>query len=112
LLDKIRYYFSLERPVLGGRDAGVERQLILFTGVAAGSVGQWLFAGFQNNSFPLGGLVVGLIASIVTFPAIFYNAGLNQAEMNFVKWCTAFQSGFFWPALLEQVGKGFQGTGS
>jgi len=87
--------------------SGVERQLILFTGVVAGSIGQWLFAGIQSGHFALAGLVLGLIASVVTFPAIFYNAGLNKVDVNFVKWCVAFQNGFFWPALLAQVGKGF-----
>lgn len=101
----IRSYFSLERPVLG--HSGVERQLILFTGVAAGSIGQWVFAGIQSNSFALSTLVLGLIASIVIFPAIFQNAGLNKVEVNFVKWCVAFQNGFFWPALLAQIGKSF-----
>ena len=87
--------------------SGVERQLILFTGVVAGSIGQWLFAGVQSGHFTPAGLVLGLIASVVTFPAIFYNAGLNKVDVNFVKWCVAFQNGFFWPALLAQVGKSF-----
>lgn len=87
--------------------SGVERQLILFTGVVAGSIGQWLFAGVQSGHFTPAGLVLGLIASVVTFPAIFYNAGLNEVDVNFIKWCVAFQNGFFWPALLAQVGKSF-----
>lgn len=105
MLDSLWNYFSLARPILGR--GSVERQLILFTGVVAGSIGQWLFAAIQNDHFAPAGLLLGLIASIVTFPAIFYNAGLDKVEVTFVKWCVAFQNGFFWPALLEQVGKGF-----
>ena len=105
MLNAIRSYFLMERPVLGG----VDRQMVLLTGVIAGSIGQWLFAGLQENSFPAGRLVLGLIASIVTFPSIWQNAGLKQVKVNLVKWCVAFQSGFFWPALLEQVAKGKSG---
>jgi hypothetical protein len=107
LLSAIRSYFSLERPVLGG--SGVDRQVVLFTGVIAGSVGQWVFTGLQEHNFPATRLALGLIASIVTFPAIFQKAGLNQVKVSLVKWCVAFQSGFFWPALLDQVAKGKPG---
>ena len=101
----IRSYFALERPVMGG----VESQLVLFSGVVLGSVGQWAFAGLQNGHFPPVQLFLGLIASLVTFPAIWQNAGLSNVKVNFVKWCVAFQNGFFWPALMAQVGKAFTG---
>jgi len=101
LLNKIVHWFSLERPALGA--AGVKREIILFTGVVAGTIGQWLFAALGNGKFVWQALVLGFIASIVTFPVIFYNAGLNKTKMTFVKWCVAFQNGFFWPTLLEQV---------
>jgi type IV secretory pathway TrbD component len=105
LLNRIKHWFSLERPVLGG---GVDRQIVLFTGVVAGTIGQWLFdAASHNWNFVWAGLFLGLIASFVTFPVIYYNAGLDKTEVTFVKWCAAFQNGFFWPALLEQVGRGF-----
>jgi uncharacterized membrane protein YiaA len=82
--------------------------MILFTGVLAGTVGQWVFAAVQSgNGFRLAALVLGLIASVVTFPTIYYNAGLDKVKVSFVKWCVAFQNGFFWPAIIEQVGKGF-----
>jgi hypothetical protein len=106
LLNAFVRYFSLERPVMGG--AGVERQLVLFTGVVAGAVGQWLFTAFRTGNFAPAGLILGLIASIVTFPAIYYNSGLDKTKVTFVKWCVAFQNGFFWPSLLEQVGRSFQ----
>ncbi len=105
-------YFSLERTdpvVLGHKD--VKRELILFTGVLAGSVGYWLFDIVQTGKFAWGGLILGIIASFVTFPTIYYNAGLDKApakaSMSFVKWCVAFQNGFFWPSLIHQVSKGF-----
>jgi hypothetical protein len=106
LLNKIIYWFSLESAVLGKK--GTKRQIVLFTGVVAGTVGQWLFAALGNGKFAWQGLVLGFIASVVTFPVIFYNAGLNKGGDLFIKWCVAFQNGFFWPTLLEQVGKGFQ----
>lgn len=105
MLKGLRSYFLLERPVMGG-SKGVDRQVVLFTGVVAGSVGQWVFAGLEDRNFPVSRLALGLIASIVTFPTIFQKAGLNQVKVTLVKWCVAFQSGFFWPALLDQVAKG------
>ena len=47
---------------------------------------------------------MGVIASIVNIPMIYHNAGLDKVEVNFVKWCVAFQNGYFWP-VLEQIGK-------
>jgi hypothetical protein len=105
-MNKIIHWFSLERPVLG-KD-GVKSEIILFTGVVVGTVGQWLFTALGDGKFRWQGLVLGFIASIVTFPVIFYQAGLNKTKFSFVKWCVAFQNGFFWPTLLEQVGKTFQ----
>ncbi|HMG73533.1 MAG TPA: hypothetical protein VK582_08530 [Pyrinomonadaceae bacterium] len=104
MVNKIVHWFSLERPKQGG----VTRDVILFTGVVAGTVGQWAFASVQVGKFGWHGLVLGLIASIVTFPVIYYNAGLNQNKLSFVKWCVAFQNGFFWPAILGQIAKGFK----
>lgn len=104
MLNVLRNYFSLEAPVFGGKGgAGVKSQFILFTGVAAGSIGQWAFSGLRNGHFVTADLLVGLIASIVIFPTIFQKAGLNKVKVNFVKWCVAFQNGFFWPALLQQI---------
>ena len=104
MLNAIRSYFLLEKPVLGG--GGVKSEGVLFIGVLAGSVGQWLFTALQQHSFPANRLVLGLIASIVTFPAIFQKGGMKEAaEVTLVQWCVAFQNGFFWPALLDQVSK-------
>jgi len=88
--------------------SGVKHEVGLFTGVVAGAVGQWLFAATNSGRFAWQGLVLGLIASIVTFPVIYNSAGLKNSNFTFVKWCVAFQSGFFWPALLDQVGRGFK----
>jgi hypothetical protein len=87
---------------------GVDSQVVLFTGVVAGSVGQWVFDAFQSTHFAPASLFLGLIASVVTFPAIWHNSGFKQEKVTFVKWCVAFQNGFFWPALLHQVGQSFK----
>ena len=100
---QIVHYFLLERAVLG--KSGVQSQVILFTGVLAGTIGRWLFLLLEQGSINLAGLGLGVIASIVTFPMIYHNAGLDKVEVNFVKWCVAFQNGYFWPVLLEQIGK-------
>jgi|GEM_PF-5488744 len=106
-MNKIIHWFSLERAVMG--PGGVKSEVILFTGVVVGTVGQWLFTALgPDGKFRWQGLVLGFIASIVTFPVIFYQAGLNKTKLSFVKWCVAVQNGFFWPTLLEQVGKTFQ----
>jgi hypothetical protein len=89
---------------LGGA-AGVVSELFLFSGVAAGTIGRWLISLLDQESFSWTGLLAGLVAAIVTFPAIYANAGLNRSDKTFVKWCVAFQNGYFWPVLLEQVGK-------
>jgi hypothetical protein len=102
LLEAVKRYFALERPVLGA--TGIEMQLVLYTGVLAGSIGRWAFK-FVENDATYSSLAMGAIASVVIFPTIYYSAGLDKLEANFVKWCVAFQNGFFWPTLLEQVGK-------
>ena len=104
-MGKLISYFSLERPVFGG--SGVERDAILFTGVVAGTLGRWLFNTLQTGNMAWPQLVLGVIASFVTFPTIYYTADLNGSKPNFVKWCVAFQNGYFWPALMEQVGRSF-----
>ena len=104
MLEAVRRYFALERPVMGAA-SGVQMQLILYTGVLAGSIGRWGFKLVEDGTATYGGLAMGAIASVVIFPTIYYSAGLDKLEVNFVKWCVAFQNGFFWPALLEQVGK-------
>jgi hypothetical protein len=95
----------LARPVLG--TGGVESQLILFTGVIAGSVGQWIFTWIQDGELEVKRLIAGLIASVVVFPLIFRKAGLIKEKMNFTKWCVAFQNGFFWPVVFGQVAKAY-----
>jgi hypothetical protein len=103
LLKRLVAYYGLERAVMG--NGGVKRELILYSGVAAGTVGRWLFDLVSGGSFEIKGLVLGLIASVVTFPFIYYNAGMDKAKANFVKWCVAFQNGFFWAVLLAGVTK-------
>jgi hypothetical protein len=110
LANKIVRYFSLERAVLGG--GGIKHEIGLFTGVLAGAIGQWVFSATQSGKFAWPGLVAGLIASIVTFPLIYDKAGLKESAFTFVKWCVAFQNGFFWPALIQQVGQGFKAPGT
>jgi hypothetical protein len=40
-------------------------------------------------------LILGVIASFVTFPTIYYTADLSQSKPNLIKWCVAFQNGYF-----------------
>jgi hypothetical protein len=108
LLDQIIGYFSLERPRFGA--AGVIREIFLFTGVLAGVVGQAIITELPTGNLVWTSFIPGLIAAFVTYPAIYYNAGLNKSNMSFVKWCVAFQNGYFWPALLDQLGKSFQSS--
>jgi hypothetical protein len=35
-------------------------------------------------------LILGVIASFVTFPTIYYTADLSQSKPNLIKWCVAF----------------------
>lgn len=104
MLEAVRRYFALETPV-AGRGSGLDRQLVLYTGVLAGSVGKWAFKMMETGTVNFSGLAMGAIASIVIFPTIYYSAGLDKIKVNFMKWCVAFQNGFFWPTLLEQIGK-------
>lgn len=106
MLNKIIHYFSLQRSQLGDNE-GVKRELILFSGVLLGTVGHWIFNMLQNNQFAWPGLILGLIAGVVVFPTIYYQAELKRSKVTFVKWCVAFQNGFFWPALFELVGQSF-----
>jgi hypothetical protein len=108
LLDQVVGYFSLERPRFGA--AGVIREIFLFTGVLAGVAGQLIITALPTGNFAWTNFIPGLIAAFVTYPAIYYNAGLNKSNVSFVKWCVAFQNGYFWPALLEQVARGFQSS--
>jgi hypothetical protein len=101
LLEPVVRYFDIRRPVLGGTAS----EFFLFSGVAAGTVGRWVLSVFDSGPVNWQALVAGLVASIVTFPTIYTNAGLKDADKTFVKWCVAFQNGYFWPVVLEQVGK-------
>jgi hypothetical protein len=108
LLDQVKAYFSLERPRFGA--VGVIREIFLFTGVLAGVIGQSIITALPTGNFVWTSIVPGLIAAFVTYPAIYYNAGLNKSNVSFVKWCVAFQNGYFWPALLDQVGRTYQSS--
>jgi hypothetical protein len=94
LLKAIRTYFALERPEFGGR-AAVISEFFLFSGVVAGTVGRWLISVLEQEALNWKGLIVGLIAAVITFPAIYDKVGMKRSDQTFVKWCVAF----------EQVGK-------
>ncbi|MBV8356597.1 MAG: hypothetical protein JO189_01470 [Deltaproteobacteria bacterium] len=101
MLNKLLSYFALERPVFGG--AGIKRELVLYSGVVIGTVGHWLFQWSTSSRGGIGTLAAGIVASVVIFPTIYYAAGLDKIPANFVKWCVAFQNGFFWQTIIEQV---------
>ena len=105
MLKRIGEYFALERPVQGA--SGVKNEIGLFTGVIAGSLCRWGLHYVQTGQPDYAGLLIGLIAGIVTFPEIYRRAGMKKSEGSLVKWCVAFQGGFFWPALFDTVSQSF-----
>ena len=108
-----RDYFSLwtDSPVLGGSGVGRIRQPLFFSGVLLGALGQAVFDYYrEGKTLGVGELVIAIIASLVTFPWVYYRAGLNRvAQMSFAKWCVSFQYGFFWPVILKVIEKALGG---
>lgn len=104
--NRIIHWFSLERPIQGG----VAHDVVLFGAVVAGTVGHWLVESLSGGGFTWKPLIIGFVAAFVTFPAAYYYAGLNKGKLSVVKFCVAFQNGFFWPSLLEQVAGGFKAS--
>jgi hypothetical protein len=109
LPNQIIQYFTLERPAFG--KAGVISDAILFTGVLAGVIGQVAIAALTSGHLEWVTLITGLITSFAIYPAIYHNAGLNQSNKTFVRWCVAFQNGYFWPTLFAQVAQGYNTAG-
>ena len=99
-------YFSLLStvPAAGGAGTLQRRQIILYLGVLAGALSSvvydFLSSGSSFNNYAP--FFLALIASVVTFPAIYKTAGLNRGRITWAKWATAFQNGFFWSIIMDQ----------
>jgi hypothetical protein len=113
---KIKEYFSLltDVPAFSARkivtsDEGTIRkaQPIFFIGVLLGSLAKVTYDHFMAGApFHWGQLVGAAIGSIVSFPAIYNAAGLKRrGDMSFAKWCVAFQHGFFWQVVMQEIGR-------
>lgn len=103
-------YFSLwaDIPVAGARGIGKVRQIVLYVGVLAGIGGKLVYDHFASDQFiTIPSIILSIIISIVIFPKIYYDAGLNKGDLNFVKWCVAFQNGYFWTAIFDAVSQSF-----
>ena len=99
-------YFSLrtQMAVLGGAGAVFKKELKLYAGVAMGTMARPIYDALINST-PIGWPIVGagLIASVIVFPAVYANGGMNRGSLTLAKWCVAFQNGFFWQALMETI---------
>lgn len=110
MLSAIKSYFLLENTQFGG-PGGVKRELVLYTGVLVGVVVQWLLEASGRSHYSASALLAGIVASVIIFPTIWEKAGLKSRPVSFVKWCVAFQNGYFWPALFGQIAKQYAGNG-
>jgi hypothetical protein len=113
---KISDYFSLwtDVPAFSAKKAAApaegtlkRRQPILFLGVLLGALAKVVYDHFMSGAaFDWKQLVPAAIASVVSFPALYSAAGLKRrGDLTFAKWCVAFQHGFFWQSVIEQIGK-------
>lgn len=92
-------YFSLWTvvPAMGGSGTVKFRQVKLYVGVLFGALSKVVYDYLVGDgSIDYGAFLIAAIASIVVFPHIYYQSGLNKGHLTFAKWCLAFQSGFFW----------------
>ena len=71
----------------------------------AGSLSKVVYDAFstEGTAITLAALLVAAIASIVTFPQIYNQAGLNRGPLTFMKWTVAFQNGFFWSVIMGEI---------
>jgi hypothetical protein len=108
-MEKLAAYFSLwtDSPAYGSSTGVVKiRQPFFFLGVLIGAMAHPVFDYYRDGSgMEAGQLIVAVIASLVTFPWVYYQAGLDRATMSFAKWCVAFQYGFFWPVIFKVIEK-------
>jgi hypothetical protein len=89
---------------MGGKGFENRRQLVLYVGVLLGALAKIAFDHFSGGETAVLTMTIpALIASIVIFPYVYYKGGLDQGDLNFGKWAIAFQSGFFWTAIIELV---------
>ena len=93
MLNRLRSYFALERPVFGG--AGIQRELVLYSGVVIGTVGHWLFEWFTSSRAGIGTLAAGIVASVVIFQTLAQTVEIRgfieAADLRCLKYPTAFK---------------------
>jgi hypothetical protein len=113
---KFKEYFALltDEPAFSARKTVAQEegtlkkaQPIFFIGVLAGALAKVIYDHFMSGvAFHWGHLVAAAIGSIVSFPAIYNAAGLKRrGDMSLAKWCVAFQHGFFWQVVMQEIGK-------
>jgi hypothetical protein len=112
---KLKHYFSLETEVLafGGPDGKTtSNQPIFFIGVLLGALAKVAYDHFNGKApFAWGSLAIAAIGSLVTFPMIYKRAGLSKmGRLTFAKWCVAFQYGFFWQFVFQEIEKKLAGA--
>ena len=99
-------YFVLSStvPAAGGIGTLQRRQIVLYLGVLAGALSNVIYNLLGSGpNFSYVPFVLALIASVVTFPGIYKQAGLNRGRITWAKWATAFQNGFFWSIAMGQL---------
>jgi hypothetical protein len=80
---------------------------VLFLGVLLGAASKIVYDVVESGGlFEWKAFVVAAIASVVIFPYVYSNAGLNRGKATFAKWCLAFQNGFFWSVTMAALSKG------
>jgi len=104
-------YFLLAADVPAfGQGTVRQKQYGLFFGVLSGAVSQIVYDALTTGRAPhLAEFGLACIASFVTFPYVFFHAGLNRARLTFAKWCVAFQYGFFWHIVIQVIAKNLGG---
>lgn len=109
----IKNYFLMwaEVPAFGSsakQAAGTtkQKQAILFLGVLVGAALKVVYDVLSDGHvFGWKPFALAAIGAIVTFPAMFYGAGMQRARLTFAKWCVALQYGFFWSIVLDAASK-------
>lgn len=106
-MDKgIIYYFSLwsEEAVFGVTGSVKRREFKLFLGVLLGALSEVLYSALTSaDDINFVKFLIALIASVVVFPTLYYQGGLNKGALNFTKFCLAFQNGFFWSVTMASL---------
>ena len=89
---------------MGGQGTGSKSQVQLFAGVLLGAVSKAVYDFFANGiAWHWTSVIIAVIASVVIFPQLYYTAGLDKRKLSFAHWTLAFQNGFFWSVVFDQL---------